>query len=190
MDTPFERKTVPLFTAALALVRNENCFPGLETMNRRTLLRTVRKFMNQRGYSMLKEFRDFALRGNIVELAIGIVMGVAFGNIVDSFVKDIIMPPIGWVLGGVDFSDLFIDLSGVGYTTLAEAQEAGAPTLNYGLFINTIISFIIIALAMFFVVKAMNTMQREKEAETVEEKPDPQQQLIEAINRLADSIQK
>ncbi|MCZ7543643.1 MAG: large conductance mechanosensitive channel protein MscL [Anaerolineae bacterium] len=105
---------------------------------------------------MLKEFRDFALRGNVLDLAIGFIMGAAFTTIVNSLVNDIIMPPLGKLLGGVDFSNLFIDLSGEGYTSLAAAQAAGAATINYGLFINALINFIIVALAMFLLVKMAN----------------------------------
>ena len=94
---------------------------------------------------MLKEFREFAMRGNVVDLAVGLIIGAAFGAIVTSLVDDIIMPPIGMLLNGVDFTDLFIDLSGQGYASLALAQEAGAPTINYGLFVNAVIKFIVIA---------------------------------------------
>jgi large conductance mechanosensitive channel len=109
---------------------------------------------------MLKEFRDFALRGNVVDMAVGIIIGAAFGKIVSSLVGDVIMPPIGVLLGNVDFSDLFIDLSGAGYATLAAAKAAGAPTLNYGLFINTVIDFTIVAFAIFLVIKQMNRFKR------------------------------
>ena len=107
---------------------------------------------------MLKEFKAFALRGNVIDLAIGVIIGGAFGKIVSSFVNDIIMPPIGLVLGKVNFADLFVALDGKTYESLAKAQEVGAPTLNYGAFINTIIDFIIIALVIFFVVKQINKM--------------------------------
>ncbi|PJF37875.1 MAG: large conductance mechanosensitive channel protein MscL, partial [Phototrophicales bacterium] len=93
---------------------------------------------------MLKEFREFAMRGSVIDLAVGVIIGAAFGKIVSSLVNDILMPPIGLLLGNVDFSNLFIDLSGKGYATLAAAQEAGAPTINYGLFINNIIDFVIV----------------------------------------------
>ena len=109
---------------------------------------------------MLKEFKEFAIKGNVIDLAVGLVIGVAFGKIVTSFVKDIIMPPIGKLMGGVDFSDLFINLSDTAYTTLAAAQKAGAPTINYGLFINTVIDFIIIAFAIFIVVKQINRLKK------------------------------
>ena len=105
---------------------------------------------------MLKEFRDFAMRGNVVDLAVGIILGVAFGAIINSLVNDIIMPPIGAVLGGVDFSNLFIDLSGEGYESLAAAQEAGASTINYGVFLNAVINFLIVAFAMFMLIRTMN----------------------------------
>lgn len=113
---------------------------------------------------MLKEFKEFILRGNVLDLAVGIIIGGAFGKIVSSFVNDIIMPPIGMLLGGVDFTNLFIALNGQQYASLAAAQEAGAPTLNYGLFINNILDFLIVALAIFFVVKAANRLQKPKPA--------------------------
>ena len=109
---------------------------------------------------MLKEFRDFIARGNVVDLAVAVVIGAAFGKIIDSLVKDIIMPPIGMVLGKVDFANLFIDLSGQNYATLKDAQAAGAPTINYGAFINTIIAFLIVAFAIFMVVKQINRFRR------------------------------
>ncbi len=108
---------------------------------------------------MWKEFRDFIARGNVVDLAVGIVIGAAFGRIVNSFVEDVLMPPIGLVLGRVDFGSLFLDLSGKGYESLEAARKAGAPTLNYGLFLNSIISFLIIAWAVFLVVKATNRIR-------------------------------
>ena len=113
---------------------------------------------------MLKEFREFAMKGNVVDLAVGVVIGAAFGKIVDSLVKDMIMPPIGRLLGGVDFTNLFVPLAGGDYPSLKAAQDAGAATLNYGLFINALINFIIIAFALFLVVKAMNRMKREEAA--------------------------
>jgi len=119
---------------------------------------------------MWKEFKGFIMRGNIIDLAIGIIIGVAFSSIVNSFVKDIIMPPIGLGLGKVDFSNLFVVLKGGSvagpYPTLEAASTAGAVTLNYGLFINTIISFLIIAAVLFFIVKFMNTFKKKEEAGT------------------------
>jgi large conductance mechanosensitive channel len=113
--------------------------------------------------SLLKEFREFVMRGNVVDLAVGFIIGAAFGKIVTSFVGDILMPPIGLALGKVDFSNLFVNLSGSTYASLADAQAAGAPTINSGLFINTLINFIIIAFVLFLVIRMMNRMQRTKE---------------------------
>ncbi len=112
---------------------------------------------------MLEEFKEFALRGNVLDLAIAVVIGAAFGNIVSSFVNDILMPPIGLLLGNADFSNLFINLSGGRYESLAAAEEAGAVTLNYGMFINNIVDFVIIAFALFLVVRQVNKLQREEE---------------------------
>lgn len=111
---------------------------------------------------MLEEFKKFAMRGNVVDMAVGIVIGAAFGKIVSSFVKDVLMPPIGKLMGGVDFSNLFVNLGEGSYATLAAAQEAGAATLNYGLFINTVLDFLIVAFAIFMVIKAMNKMKTEE----------------------------
>lgn len=115
---------------------------------------------------MLKEFREFAMRGNVVDLAVGVIIGAAFGKIVDSLVKDVIMPPIGLALGRVDFSNLFLVLrngnqSGP-YATVEAAAKAGAVTLNYGVFFNTMISFVIVAWAVFLLIKAMNRLKREE----------------------------
>jgi large conductance mechanosensitive channel len=109
---------------------------------------------------MLKEFKAFAMRGNVMELAVGFIIGAAFGKIVSSFVSDIVMPPIGLILNGVNFSNLFVALDGRAYATLADAQQAGAPTLNYGSFINNVIDFLIIALVVFFLVRAVNSVQK------------------------------
>jgi large conductance mechanosensitive channel len=109
---------------------------------------------------MLKEFKEFALRGNVMDMAVGIVIGVAFGSIVASLVKDIIMPPIGLLLGGVDFSDIFINLSETAYESLAAAQAAGAATINVGVFINTIVNFVIVAFAIFLVVRLINSWKK------------------------------
>lgn len=111
----------------------------------------------------LGEFKEFALRGNVVDLAVGIIIGSAFNTIVNSLVKDIIMPPLGLVLSRVDFSSLYVDLSRGEYKSLAEAQAAGAPTLNYGLFINNLISFLITAFVIFLLVKWINRMRRKQD---------------------------
>jgi large conductance mechanosensitive channel len=113
---------------------------------------------------MWKEFREFALKGNAVDLAIGVIIGAAFGAVVNSLVKDVVMPPIGLALGGVDFSNLFLVLGPGTYPSLKAAQEAGAATLNYGVFINTIINFAIVAVALFVLVKTMNRLKREEPA--------------------------
>ena len=105
---------------------------------------------------MLKEFKEFAMRGSVVDLAVGVIIGAAFGKIVSSLVEDVMMPPIGRLLGHVDFSGLFLNLGDKSYETLAAAKAAGAPTLNYGLFLNTVISFLIVAFAVFLVVQQVN----------------------------------
>lgn len=112
---------------------------------------------------MFKEFKEFAMRGNVLDMAIGIILGVAFGKIVSSFVNDILMPPIGLLLGRVDFSNLFINLSGQPYASLAEAKAAGAATINYGFFLNTILDFVIVAFAIFLVIRQINRMKRQAE---------------------------
>ena len=109
---------------------------------------------------MFKEFKEFAMKGNVLDLAIGIIIGGAFGKIVSSFVSDIMMPPLGLLLGKVDFANLYINLSSTDYPSLAEAKKAGAPTINYGVFLNTAIDFILVAFAVFLLVKVVNKMKR------------------------------
>jgi large conductance mechanosensitive channel len=122
---------------------------------------------------MVKEFREFILKGNVMDMAVGIIIGAAFGAIITSLVNDVIMPPIGLLLGGVDFANLFILLKegtpGAPYATLVSAQEAGAVTINYGLFINALISFLIVALVIFLLIRSVNRLRREEEA--AEEEP-------------------
>lgn len=113
---------------------------------------------------MFKEFKEFIMRGSVLDLAIGVIIGGAFGKIISSVVNDVIMPPIGLLLGKVNFTDLYINLSSTEYPSLAAAQEAGAPTLNYGLFLNSILEFLIIALVIFLIVKQVNRMMKPKEA--------------------------
>ncbi len=113
--------------------------------------------------SILKEFKDFAMRGNVMDLAIGIIIGAAFGKIVTSLVSDIIMPPIGLLLGKINFADLYWNISGTPYSSLSEAQAAGAATINYGSFINNIIDFIIVAFAIFLVIRGINRLARKPE---------------------------
>jgi large conductance mechanosensitive channel len=117
---------------------------------------------------MLKEFKAFAMRGNVLDMAVGIIIGAAFGKIITSFVNDILMPPIGLLLGKVDFSSLFINISGQTYATLAEAKKAGAATLNYGLFLNTVLDFLIVAFAIFLLIRQVNKLQRQPEPAPVE----------------------
>jgi len=112
---------------------------------------------------MFKEFREFAMRGNVLDMAVGIIIGIAFGAIVTSLVNDIIMPPLGLALGNIDFSNLFVNLSEGSYKTLAAAKEAGAVTINYGVFVNTIINFIIVAFVLFLIVRSMNRLKRREE---------------------------
>jgi large conductance mechanosensitive channel len=108
---------------------------------------------------MLKEFKEFAMKGNVLDMAVGVIIGAAFGKIVSSFVSDVLMPPLGLLLGRMDFSNLFINLSSTAYATLADAKKAGAPTLNYGLFVNTVIDFVIVAFVIFLMVKQVNRMR-------------------------------
>jgi len=131
---------------------------------------------------MLDEFKSFAMRGNVVDMAVGIVIGGAFGKIISSFVSDVLMPPIGLLMGNVDFSQLFINLGDTTYETLALAQEAGAPTINYGMFINTVLDFIIIAFAIFMVIRGMNKMKKKEEEKPAEPaKPSEEVQLLTDI---------
>jgi len=112
---------------------------------------------------MLKDFKAFVMRGNVMDLAVGVIIGAAFGKIVSSFVTDILMPPLGLLLGKVDFTNLYLSLSGQKYASLAEAQAAGAPTLNYGLFINNIIDFLIVALVIFMLIRALTKLTKKEE---------------------------
>ncbi len=112
---------------------------------------------------MLEEFKKFIMRGNVIDLAVGVIIGGAFGKIVSSLVEDIIMPPIGLLLGSVNFANLFVSLTGAEFATLAEAQAAGAPTINYGLFIKNIIDFILLALVIFLMIRAINRLSAKQE---------------------------
>lgn len=137
---------------------------------------------------MLKEFKEFAMKGNMVDLAVGVIIGAAFGAIVSSLVDDVFMPVIGLIIGGVDFTNLFIVLSnpdGLVVNSLAQAQEAGIATLNIGLFINAVVKFVIIAFVLFLVVKGINSM-RKKEAEAPAEPPAPstEEKLLTEIRDL------
>ena len=134
---------------------------------------------------MLKEFRDFIMRGNVLDLAVAVIIGAAFNSVVNSLVNDVIMPPIGWILGGVDFSNLFIDLSGKGYASLVAAEEAGAPIIKYGLFVNNVINFLIIAFVIFTIIKQVNRMQKPKEeAPAAPPEPTAEEKLLAEIRDL------
>lgn len=142
--------------------------------------------------SIKQEFKDFIMRGNVIDLAVGMVVGTAFSGIVKSLVDDVIMPPIGLILGGVDFSNLFLTLKDganapeAGYATLEAAKAAGAVTLNVGLFINTIISFLIVATAIFFVVKAINSLKKKPQEEAAAE---PSEEVL-LLREIRDSLRK
>lgn len=140
---------------------------------------------------MLKEFKEFAMRGNVVDLAVGIIIGGAFSKIVDSLVKDVIMPPIGLILGNVDFSNLFLVLKQGSkapgpYETLKAAQDAGAVTMNFGLFFNVIISFLIVAFAVFLLIKGINRMKREEAAAPAVPAPTPEDIVL--LREIRDSL--
>ncbi len=115
---------------------------------------------------ILKEFKEFAMRGSLMDMAMGIIIGAAFGKIISSLVNDIIMPPIGLILGNVDFTNLFINLSDTPYASLAAAQEAGAPVIAWGMFVNTLIDFVIIAFVLFLIIRQINKLKRAEEAKT------------------------
>ena len=138
---------------------------------------------------MLKEFREFAVRGNVVDMAVGIIIGAAFGKIVDSLVKDLIMPPIGLLLGKVDFSNLFAVLregaQAGPYLSVEAAQKAGAVTFNYGVFVNTVISFVIVAFAVFLLIRAINRLKQQEE-----KKPVPTPEEIALLREIRDSLKK
>ena len=135
--------------------------------------------------SMIKEFKEFAMRGNVVDMAVGIIIGGAFGKIVSSVVSDIIMPPLGMLMGKVNFTDLFIDLSGKGFTSLKAAKDAGAVSINYGVFINAVINFLIVAFAVFILVKQINRLRKqEAAAPAAPPAPTPSEKLLTEIRDL------
>jgi large conductance mechanosensitive channel len=136
---------------------------------------------------MLKEFKDFAMRGNVMDMAIGIIIGAAVGKIVTSLVSDVIMPPIGLLMGNVDFSNLFVNLTmGSTFASVAEAEAAGAPIIKYGIFINTILDFVIVAFAIFLVIRGLNRLKRKQEAAPPPPPPGPtpDQKLLTEIRDL------
>jgi large conductance mechanosensitive channel len=135
---------------------------------------------------MLKEFKEFAMRGNVMDMAIGIIIGAAFGKIVTSLVNDVIMPPIGLLMGNVDFSNLFVNLTmGSSFGSVAEAEAAGAPIIKYGIFINTILDFVIVAFAIFLVIRGLNKLRRKEAAAPAPPPgPTPDQKLLAEIRDL------
>jgi large conductance mechanosensitive channel len=136
---------------------------------------------------MLSEFKTFAMRGNAIDLAVGIVVGAAFTGIINSLVKDIINPPLGMLLGGIDFSNFFVVLKGAAsYPTLKAAQDAGAVTVNYGLFINTMINFVIVAFALFMVIRAINRLTAPRKVEKPGDPPPPED--IQLLREIRDSL--
>jgi large conductance mechanosensitive channel len=142
--------------------------------------------------SLMKEFKEFAIKGNAVDMAVGIIIGGAFGKIVSSLVNDVIMPPLGRLMGGVDFTNLFINLGAESFATLAEAKAAGAPTLNYGSFIQAIVDFIIVAFAIFSMIKAMNMLRKKEAAPPAEapaEPPPPSEDIV-LLREIRDSLKK
>jgi len=138
--------------------------------------------------SFVQEFKEFAMRGNVVDLAVGVVIGTAFGKIVTSLVQDVIMPPLGAVLGGVDFKHLYISLSSQTFETLAEAEKAGVPLIKYGTFIQAIVDFVIIAFAIFMAVKAINRLKRQEEAAPAEPPPTPEEVIL--LREIRDALRK
>ena len=136
---------------------------------------------------MLKEFKEFAMRGNVMDMAVGIIIGAAFGKIITSLVNDVIMPPIGLLMGNADFSDLFVNLTmGQSFASLAEAEAAGAPIIKYGIFINTVLDFVIVAFAIFLLIRALNKLKRKQEAAPPPPPPAPsaEQKLLTEIRDL------
>jgi large conductance mechanosensitive channel len=137
---------------------------------------------------MLKEFKAFAMRGNVVDMAVGIIIGAAFGRIVSSFVNDVIMPPIGMLMGNLDFSNLFVNLGSEQFATLAAAEEAGAPVIKYGIFINNVLDFVIVAFAIFLVIRAMNNLKKkEEEAPPAPPEPSAEEKLLTEIRDVLKS---
>lgn len=140
--------------------------------------------IGRKGSSMLKEFKEFAMRGNVLDMAVGIIIGGAFGKIVASFVSDILMPPLGLLMGKMDFSNLFIDLSGNSFPTIKAARDAGAATLNYGIFINQVIDFTIVAFAIFILIKQVNRFTRKPEEPAAPPEPSAEVKLLTEIRDL------
>ena len=138
--------------------------------------------------SFMQEFKEFAMRGNVVDMAVGVVIGGAFGKIVGSLVQDVIMPPIGALLGGVDFKSLYINLGSDTYASLADAEKAGAPLIKYGAFINTVVDFVIVAFVIFMVIKAINHLKREQPAAPAEPAAPPEDVIL--LREIRDALRK
>lgn len=136
---------------------------------------------------MLNEFKKFALRGSVIDLAVGVIVGASFTGIVNSLVKDVLTPPIGWLTGGIDFSNLFFVLKGDSYATLAEATKAGAVTINYGLFLNATINFLIVAFVLFMVIRQINRLFA-KPAETAPAAPPPPPEDVVVLREIRDLL--
>jgi large conductance mechanosensitive channel len=138
---------------------------------------------------MLKEFKEFAMRGNVIDMAVGIIIGAAFGKIVTSLVNDVVMPPIGMLMGNVDFSNLFVNLGMTQpYTSVAEAEAAGAPIIKYGIFINTVLDFVIVAFAIFLVIRGINRFRRKQEAAPPPPAPPPPSPEIQLLTEIRDLL--
>jgi len=137
---------------------------------------------------MIKDFKAFVMRGNVLDMAVGIIIGAAFGKIIASLVKDVIMPPIGLALGGVDFSNMFINLTDQSYATLADAKEAGAAVIAYGAWLNTVIEFLIIAFVIFLIVRAVANMQKKEEAKPTPPPAPPAQEVL--LTEIRDLLKK
>lgn len=138
--------------------------------------------------SFIQEFKEFVMRGNVVDLAVAVVIGAAFGKIVDSLVKDIVMPVVGSLTGGVDFKNLYLTLGGQAFESLEAAEKAGVPLIKYGIFINSVVNFLIIALAIFMVVKAINSLKREEVAAPAAPAPTPEDIVL--LREIRDSLKK
>ena len=138
--------------------------------------------------SFISAFKEFAVKGNVVDMAVGVIIGGAFGKIVTSLVQDIVMPIVGKLVGGVDFTNLFINLGEGEFASLAEAEKAGAPLVKYGVFINTALDFVIIAFAIFLAIKAINKMKRETPPAPEEPKPDPEDIVL--LREIRDSLKR
>ena len=138
--------------------------------------------------SFISEFKEFAVKGNVVDMAVGVIIGGAFGKIVTSLVQDIVMPIVGKLVGGVDFTNLFINLGEGEFASLAEAEKAGAPLVKYGVFINTALDFVIIAFAIFLAIKAINKMKRETPPAPEEPKPDPEDIVL--LREIRDPLKR